>query len=360
MKVLYVITGLGVGGAEHVVVNLADKVALEGNQVKIAYLTGSALVLPKNPNIEVIPLNLSSIKDLPKAYLHLRKIVRKFNPDIIHSHMFHSNILSRLLRITTSVPKLICTSHSNFEGGKARVLAYRITDKLATISTNVSQNAAASMVNQGAYGSNRVVAIPNGVDIERFRFDSVSRYKVRDHLGLENKQMILAVGRMNPAKDYPNLFKSIALLKQYRHDFIVYIVGDGPLKPSLIDLCKNLDISDCIVMLGTRHDIPELMSACDIFVLSSAWEGFGLVVAEAMATERVVVATDCGGVKEIVSKYGFLVKPKDSNLLSRMLNKVLDMNAAEKSTIGTSARMHITENFSLEKNVNSYMSLYQE
>lgn len=358
MKVLYIITGLGMGGAEHVVVNLADKIALRGHQVKLAYLTGNALVLPNNPNIEVISLNVNSIKDLPNAYLYLRRVIKKFEPDIVHSHMFHSNILSRLIRITTNMPKLICTSHSNFEGGKIRILAYRITDKLATISTNVSENAAASMVSQGAYGSNRVVAIPNGVDVERFRFDSESRHKVRDHLGVGNKQMILAVGRMNPAKDYPNLFKSIALLKQYRNDFIVYIVGDGPLKPSLIELCKNLDISDCIVMLGTRHDIPELMSACDIFVLSSAWEGFGLVVAEAMATERVVVATDCGGTREIVDSSGFLVEPRNSELLAKELNRALSLSDYERSKLGAAARQRIIDNFSLEANVNAYCELY--
>lgn len=359
MKILLITTSLGMGGAEHVVTNLADKLVSYGHEVKICYLTGPVLVKPESKSVEITSLNIRNYKDIPKAYFKIMTISRIFKPDVIHSHMYHANILARLLRISTPVPKLICTSHSNFEGGKLRMLVYKITDILATISTNVSQSAVNSMVSKGAYNSDRVISIPNGIDTEKFKLNQNSRIRVRKDLGIKDEKMILAVGRMSPAKDYPNLFQSIALLKQYRNDFIVYIVGEGPLKQSLIALAEKLDITDMIVMLGIRYDIPDLMSACDIFVLSSAWEGFGLVVAEAMACERPVIATDCGGVKEIVYNHGFLVEPKDSNLLFEALNKVLDMCDIEKSLIGKSARTHIIENFSLKNNVDAYIRLYK-
>lgn len=360
MRVLLVITGLGMGGAEHAVVNLADELYTRGYSVKIVYLTGEALVKPNNLEIELIPLNLNKASDLFHTYWKLSKVINSFRPHVVHSHMYHANILCRLLRLKVNIPKLISTSHSNFEGGKARMLTYRATDRLATISTNVSKNAALSMIENGAYTNNRVLSIPNGIDTEKFKYNEACRLRVRKSLGITDKQMILAIGRMNPAKDYPNLFQAIALLKQYRSDFILFIAGDGPLKSDLIQLAEDLSITRFIVMLGIRYDVPDLMSACDIFVLPSAWEGFGLVVAEAMASERVVVATDCGGVSEIVSNYGFLVKPSDSKLLSEKLNEVLDIGETEKSMIGTSAREHIIENFSLNKNVDSYISLYKE
>jgi len=100
------------------------------------------------------------------------------------------------------------------------------------------------------------------------------------------------------------------------------------------------------------------MSASDVFVLSSAWEGFGLVVAEAMACERVVVATDCGGVSEVVGSEGFLVEPNNNILLAQALDKALDLSDDERSSIGVSARKRIIDNYSLSANVEAYLKLY--
>lgn len=358
MRILFVITGLGMGGAEHVVVNLADTLVARGHHVKIAYLTGEALVLPRNADIEVISIGLKSTKDFFKAYIKLRALVKKIKPDVVHSHMIHANLISRLLRLTIRIPRLVCTSHSRNEGGKLRMQAYRLTDKLVDISTNVSQEAVDALIEKGAVKPGRMVSVVNGIDINHFYFDENKRSKKRHELGISNKEMILAVGRLHEAKDYHNLLNSISILKKERQDFIFFIVGDGPLKKELILLVKKLEINEFVKFLGVRRDIPALMSASDAFVLSSSWEGFGLVVAEAMACERVVVATDCGGVSEVVGSNGFLVEPKNSILLAEALNKALDLSDHERSNIGVAARQRIIDNFSLEANVDAYFKLY--
>lgn len=359
MKILLVITGLGMGGAEHVVVNLADAFVARGHHVKIAYLTGSALVLPENSNIEVVSLNMKLTKDSLSAYLKLRSLAKRFKPDVVHSHMVHANLLSRLLRLSVSVPKLICTAHSNNEGGKLRMLAYRITDSLADMSTNVSQEAVNEFVAKGAVKYERMVPIVNGIDVKRFSFDDNIRKDLRNQLNLNNKKMILAVGRFDTAKDYPNLFNAVTILAKKRQDFKVFIAGEGPLKEELLLLRHNLNLGEFIEFLGVRRDIPALMSATDFFVLPSAWEGFGLVVAEAMSCERVVVATDCGGVNEVVGSNGFLVQPQNSTLLADALNNVLALSDIECVKIGSAARQRIIENFSLDANVDAYLKLYE-
>lgn len=139
MKILLVITGLSMGGAEHVVVNLADELVKRGHQVKIAYLTGQALVLPENPNIEVIPIGMTCAKSFFSAYFKLGSLIKSFKADVVHSYMVHANILSRLVRLTINIPKLICTAHNTNEGGKLRMLTYRLTDKMVDVSTNVSE-----------------------------------------------------------------------------------------------------------------------------------------------------------------------------------------------------------------------------
>ena len=358
MKILLIITGLGMGGAEHVVVNLADELVIRGHQVKIAYLTGDALVLPNNQNIEVISIGVKSSKDFAKAYIKLRAIIKRMQPDVIHSHMFHANFLARLLRLTISSPKVISSSHSTNEGGQLRMLAYRLTDKLVDISTNVSQEAVNALVKKGAVKSGRMISVVNGINVNRFYFDKEERKEKRNELSVTDKKVILAVGRLDKPKDYPNLLNAISLLRQQRQDFKVLIAGDGPLKEELTALVKKLEIADFVEFLGICRDIPALMSASDVFVLSSSWEGFGLVVAEAMACERVVVATDCGGVGEIVGPEGFLVEPRNDVLLAQALDNALDLDIDECLTIGAAARQRIIDKFSLEANVDAYLELY--
>lgn len=358
LKILFVITGLGMGGAEHVVTNLADNLVTRGYRVKIAYLTGDALVLPQSSEIEVVSLGLKSPINILSAYLKLKRLIKQFNPDVVHSHMYHANILSRLLRLSTTFPKLICTAHSNNEGGKLRMFAYRITDSLADMSTNVSQEAVDVFITKRAVKTGRMMPIVNGIDTNRFTFNASARQDLRNQLRLQDKKMILAVGRIDTPKDYPNLLNAVALLAKKRQDFKVFITGDGPLKKELLSLMDSLNVSEFVEFLGVRRDVASLMSATDLFVLSSAWEGFGLVVAEAMACERVVVATDCGGVGEVVGLSEFLIQPRDSALLSKALDNALSLATNEYSKIGRAARQRIIDKFSLDANVDAYLKLY--
>ena len=358
MKILLVITGLGMGGAEHVVTSLADELVNLGHQVKIAYLSGEAIVLPKNPDIDLIPIGMNSSKDVVKAYLKLRNVVKQFNPDVVHSHMFHSNIISRLLRLTMRVSRIVSSSHNVDEGGKFRMLTYRLTDRLTDISTNVSQEAVDALVEKGAVRAGHMISVVNGIDTTHFCFNSDARQEKRAELDIANKNLVLAIGRLESQKDYPNLLNAISILKKQRKDFKVLIVGDGPLKEEIMLLADKLKITEFIELLGIRRDVPALMSASDIYVMSSAWEGLPMVILEAMACERFVVATDCGGVNEVVGSAGFLVKPKDSTLLAQALNRALNLSDDEHYNIGAAARKRIIDNYSLSANVKAYFELY--
>lgn len=140
MKILLVITGLGMGGAERQVCDLADKLASRGYQVKIAYILQPVIVQPKSENIELIWLGgKKSPLSMLKAFINLIKLISKYQPDVVHSHMYHANILSRLAKVFTKLPRLVCTAHNTNEGGKLRMLSYRLTDFLADEFTNVSQ-----------------------------------------------------------------------------------------------------------------------------------------------------------------------------------------------------------------------------
>ena len=362
MKILLFITGLTMGGAEKVVTSLADALAAKGHDVRIAYLTGEAVVLPTHASIQVINLGMVAKTDAISAFFKLRKLIRDFQPDVVHSHMIHANIMARLVRLTTPVKRLISTAHNSYAGSKLRMLAYRLTDALADISTNVSAEAVAAFVTAKAVKPGRMLALHNGIDTDAFAFSAAARVRLRHKLKIqEGGKLILAVGRLNEQKDYPNLLQAFAHLQLNVASGVQHqlcIVGEGPLREALETLAVQQGIAGRVQFLGIRQDVAALMSAADIFVLSSACEGFGLVVAEAMACERVVVATDCGGVREVVGDSGYLVKPKDAKALAQALQTALQLPADESTSLGRVARQRVIDNFSLAAAVDKWLKLY--
>lgn len=332
MKILYVITGLGQGGAERVVCDLADKMYEKGNEVKIAYLTGEVLTQSTNIEIELIKINLNGLLTIVKSYKKLVTIIKEFEPDVVHTHMVHANILARLVRLTTPIKKLICTAHSANEGGKLRMGLYRITHYLSDITTNVSNFASNAYIEKKAVPENGIITVYNGVNFNNFKYDNLARSHLETELNLDPKtKVILAVGRFHPAKNYPNLLKAIKILKD-KHvlPFKLLIAGDGELREEIEQLIHDLELNDYIILLGRRNDIPKLMSACDVFVLSSDYEGLPTVLIEALACQAHAVSTDVSGAREIIHKYENIVPTNNPIALSESIFDALKLSNKNK------------------------------
>lgn len=353
MKILYLVTGLGLGGAEKVVCDLADQMAGKGHEVKIAYLTGEILVQPKNINIDLISLDLNNLYGLYSASKKYKKLIQDFQPDVVHAHMVHANIFARINRIGCAIPKLICTAHNSNEGGQLRMLAYKYTNFLSDLNTNVSQEASESLISKGAFNKNNLITVYNGIDLNKFNFFNKDKNS--------NELSFLSVGRFNKQKDYPNLFQAISILKNtINKEVKFYIAGDGELRPQLEQLIVDLGISDYVVLLGKRSDIPTLLNKADYFILSSRHEGLPTVVIEAMACGTFVIATDCGGSAEIMGDTGILVPPQNSEALAQALNQAVNETALEIQANNLKARQRVEELFSLEKSVQNWLKLYEK
>ncbi|MFC6167593.1 glycosyltransferase [Acinetobacter terrestris] len=361
MKILYVITGLGQGGAERVVCDLANQMHKKGHSVKIAYLTGEILTKPCFDDIEIIKLDLNSLLSMPKAYAHLLKLIKNFSPDVVHSHMVHANILTRLVRLATPIKRLICTAHNSDEGGPLRMYAYRITHHLADLTTNVSNEAAQAFISKKAVQGTDIITTYNGIDLSKFFYRIAARDKILNELNISSDScLILAVGRFNKQKDYPNLLHAFKVLKNREVKKVkLLIAGDGELRNEIENKISELELKNDIVLLGRRQDIPELMSAADIFILPSLYEGFGLVVAEAMACKTLVVATDCGGVAEVVGNCGFLVPPQSPEQLANAIFHALSIDEETKDKVTTNARLRVENLFCLENTINKWLEYYK-
>ena len=354
MHILYVITGLGLGGAEKVVIDLADQMNALGHNVKIAYLTGEVLVKPKCTDIEIIALRLNSVKYFLLASRRYQQLIKRFKPNVIHAHMVHANIFSRLNRTVCSTPKLICTAHSSNEGGKVRMLAYRLTNHLSDINTNVSQEATESLIHKGAFSKNNLMTVYNGIDINRYVKGCSSSESEKKSLNF------ITVGRFTDPKDYPNLINAFALFRKKNGiDSKLIIIGDGELRSKIETLIKELYLTKYVTLLGQRSDIPQLLNRADIFLLASKFEGLPTVIIEAMACECYVIATDCGGSAEILGDTGKLVPIQDSQSLAEAMEETIKLSIEDRLQNNARARVRVEKLFSLEASVQKWLKLYE-
>lgn len=186
----------------------------------------------------------------------------------------------------------------------------------------------------------------NPIDFERFQ--NAEPRGIRQEIGVPEKaSMILTVGRLHPVKDIETFLKAAEkTVKHYKNAWFV-IVGDGPLRKNLENITKQLKISKHVVFTGFRHDVERFMVAADIYVMTSVYEPFGLVVAEAMAAGKPVIVTNVGGMPEIVGGAGLTVDARDVDALAEAMLKLLkDVELRRK--LGEKARERIEKSFSAE------------
>ena len=364
VKVLFLITGLDYGGAETQLVNLATRLKKRGWDIQVVSM------LPPKAFIEEfdgagIPLgNLNMHQGIPdpRAIFRLLRVLYRLRPDIVHSHMVHANLLARIVRPLASIPVLICTAHNNYEGGRHREIFYRLTDSLCDLTTQVSKAGLERYVRVGVTPRHRIRYIPNGVDTQKFNLNPEVRNRIRDRLELKDSFVWLAVGRLHVQKDYPNLLNALNQVVRKFHNVCLLIVGDGPLRRDMEQMTKELGLDGKVRFLGVCINVFELMNAADAFVLSSRWEGFGLVLIEAMACQLPIVATDSGGPREILDegRLGFLVTPGESNSLASAMLKLMALSETKRKDMGEAGRAYIEANYSIEHIVDKWEELYIE
>lgn len=369
IKLLTIVTGLTYGGAETQVVRLAQRLLAKNWEVRIVTLLQPQVYVEELTCLG-IPVDWLGIRnkcpDL-RPVVRLVRLISSWRPHIVHSHMVHANILARLTRLFAPVPVLICTAHNIDERGRRgsgwfRTFLYRVTDPLCDLTTQVSRAGLERYVRIRAVPKEKIQYIPNGVDIESFSPNPAIRAKMRKKLYLEKRFVWLAVGRFDPPKDYPTMLCAFSRVVRKHPKAYLLIAGDGPLRPSIEALAKELGISDSVEFLGIRRDVPELMNAADAYVMSSAWEGMPLALLEAHASGLPVVATNVGGNSEIVidGKTGFLVPPRNPEALAQAMIRLMELPEEEKQIMGKLARQHVETNFSLDRVVDLWESLYLE
>lgn len=361
MNIVYFITGLTVGGAEIVTTQIANKVCEKGHEVTIVYLAGdNRLTHCLHPNIKVFPLQMQkSLWGFIKAQKAAAHIVKKTKADVIHGNMFHANMFVRVLRLHCKVHRLICTEHSNNTYGSIRAFLYWITDYLSDLNTNVSKEATEHFIRIKAFPKKKSIPMYNGIDTERFQKNLEARERIRKECHISDTDFLfLNVGRLTDAKNQSGLIDAFYSLCSHYRNVKLVVVGEGELRPKLEEQIVRLRLSDKVILTGNKDNTQDYYSAADCFVMSSSWEGFGLVLAEAMSCGLPVITTDAGGCAEVVANNESIVPVNNHEALCQKMKMVYDTPLINRLKLGEDNRA-LAQRFNIDTIVSKWITLYQ-
>lgn len=358
-KILYLITGLRLGGAEQQLLILAKHIQAAGNSVLVVAMEAKGSMVEKfrQEDIAVAELDMVGAGSALAGYRRFSAAVNSFLPDIIHTHMIHANLFSRIFKLFNPQYRLINTAHNISEGNWLFMNGYTASAFLPDWSTNVSEEAYIHYLKKRYFYRGKSSYLANAVDTARFCPMPEAVGGLRANLNIDRSTYVfLAAGRLHEQKNYPLLLNAFKTSKERMPDAVLVIAGEGVLDRELKQMVSQLGLQENVIFCGRRDDMPELLNMCDCFVLSSDYEGFGMVIAEAMATMKPVIATDCGGTKEVMGGYGKLVSKGDTGLFAAaMLTVYLH---AEKEADLVAARNHVVARYAIPKVIGQWKDLY--
>jgi glycosyltransferase involved in cell wall biosynthesis len=241
--------------------------------------------------------------------------------------------------------------------------AYRLSNRLVDQMTIISQTAADRYLSERIIPKELLKVIPNSVDTNRFRnVPDSTRESVRRSLGIEGHFAWLAVGRFEVAKDYPNMLRAFARVRERHPEALLLLVGRGSLQAETEALTQTLGLAGGVRFLGVRRDVPEVMSAAEGYVMSSAWEGMPIVLLEAAAAGLPIVATRVGGNQEVVQHEdtGFVVPPRDSEALCGAMLRLMELPDIERRALGNRGSEYVQTQYGLSRALERWEELYRQ
>lgn len=370
MEICHIITGLNDGGAEAVLYRLVCRDRPERHHVVSLMGPGKYGPMLEDAGTRVSCLEMPRGRITVRGLWQLWRLLRASSPKVLQTWMYHSDLIGGVLGRLSGIPR-ICWGihHTVLEPGKVSKTTIAIANINARLSYWIPDaivccaERARTVHARLGYDFERLVVIPNGYDLDWFRRQPDARARLRREWGLTDDTFLIGmVGRLNPQKDHSNLIGAISHLRTTGVPFACILVGNGleTDNTEITQLIERWGVSDTVRLLGQRSDIPAIMSALDIHVLSSSAEAFPNVIGEAMACETPCVSTDVGDARIIIGDSGWIVPPQDSLALKDAIHQ--SYNAWRVPTTWMdrqqAARLRIADNFGSDRMTNAYNSLW--
>lgn len=369
IKVVHIITGLKIGGAETALYRLITNFEKNNYIHSVISLTSGGGFLKKfeqsNIQVNVFDFKVNPAKQFWKLFL----FIKSSKPDIVNTWMYHANIVGGVTAWFGGSRKVIWglrTTDTNKGSKKLTGLIRRIGALLSYIIPKkiicVAEASKQSHIKIG-YSKKNMTIINNGFDIKKFKFDSNGRRNLRKKLGfLSNEIVIGSIGRFNEAKDQQNLIRAAGIISKKQLNVKFLLAGQGITNDNLKLNSWIIEegIKDKIILLGNRSDIPICLSSMDIFCLHSSREGFPNILAEAMLIGLPSVSTDVGDAKLLLKNIGILVPKENPTCLAEAIIELIELSENEKKLIAEKSRTKIYNNFSIKSTCSQYELVYNK
>jgi glycosyltransferase involved in cell wall biosynthesis len=359
--IAHILSSYGMGGQERVAFDLAVSQLRAGCRVTAVSLApppdGPLAAELRTAGIEVARVARPKPGVDPMLVARLAWWLRRHRVDLTHTHnrmaLIYGAPAGRLAGAA-----VVHTKHGNNPRGGARLRLAKLSGRCVNAFVAVSPETAAFARKRNEVDERKLLVITNGIELGRFHPEPTARERVRRELGIDaGVWLIGTVGRVAPEKNHALLLRAAAPLLGPRHRLV--LAGDGPLMGSLKDLVAELEIGAFVHLLGARGDVPDVLNALDVLVMSSSTEGLPLVVLEAMATGLPVVSTRVGGIPDVLDEgqTGFLVASGDEAALRDRIAQ-LHADPAGTRAAGAKARSVAVARYSGERMQRDYLELY--
>ena len=374
MKVLHIITGLENGGAEGVLYRLSTS-DNENTHVVISMIgKGKYGPLLEDEAVEVYFLEIYSVARLFCGVVKLFSLICKIQPDVVQTWMYHADLVGGVVAKLAGVKTVFWNvRHTTFEprsSKRSTIMAAKACSFLSGwVPTKIIYCAReAQTVHEGiGYKKGKAKVIANGFDVRLFDNRIPDGNRFRSEVGIHINELLLGmVGRFHPQKDHFNLIAALKLVKQTGYEFKLVLIGRGldDQNQDLLDCVRAANLTENVILLGQRSDIPNIMNGLDIHVLSSAFgEAFPNVLAEAMACGTPCVTTDVGDSASIVGNAGWIVPVRDPKVLSVAVKQAIDeMLNDNQSWLNRKrlCRSLIANKFSVQTMLDNYHKAWKE
>lgn len=372
MKIVHITTGLNNGGAEGVLYRLVTH-DQDNEHIVISMMdAGKYGPMLLDKGVKLYCLNMDQGKFSPKAIVKLYKILKKTKPNVVQTWMYHADLIGGIVAKSLGIKKVFWNiRHSNFDENHTKASTIKIAKINARLSSIVpksiiscAEGAVESHVELG-YNKDKIIVIGNGYDLSTFNINSNSRSAIREELNIGKHPVLGMVGRYDPQKNHEGLLEALSLIKKQGYNFDLVLVGRdlNEKNKELLHKIKKLDLYDQVHLLDQRSDIPNIMNALDIHILSSSYgEGFPNVIAEAMACGTPCIATDIGDSALIIGDSGWIVSENNSEELANAIIKGFQEKENEQKWAIKikSARKRILDNFDIEIMVEKYNNVWRK
>ncbi|SHH04949.1 Glycosyltransferase involved in cell wall bisynthesis [Pollutimonas bauzanensis] len=366
LQVVHIISGLGHGGAETVLHRLLTAPTQPDRHCVIS-MGDEGVFGPRlrAAGVAVYTLDMKTPAGALKGLWRLHRLLRQLNPDVVQTWMYHADLIGGLAARLAGIKAVawgIRNSGADLQKSSrsAKALSWlcaRLSRLVPGVIVACADNAA-QRHRQWGYRADRMLVIPNGYDLSCWQPDEQARAELRAEWGWAGEAGVIgSVARWNPLKDHANLLAAFALSAARDPSLRCVLIGHGmdASNEALMALINGHGIAGKVKLLGRRDDVPRLMNALDLHVLSSRAEGFPNVVAEAMATGVACVVTDVGDAARIVGDAGWVAPPQNPAALSEAMDQaVAQLGTAQMRERLRQGRERVGRLFSLEAMVDAY------